>query len=110
MKHRVKSDAPSEVSLKSLNKPKAVRLLGKAFYAAFFIVISYLLILGVGMSVPIIIGYVFRSFGYTMETIGEAFLGGAASLFFLAWLFVITFIIIRALWKFFHKQIKKLDE
>lgn len=110
MKFTKKPDKSKDGATAILKKPKIVRALGKIFYAAFFLIVSYLLVMGVGMAIPIGLSYVFRSFGYTLETIGEAFLGGAAALFFLAWIFVITFFAVRALWKFFHKQIKKLDE
>lgn len=78
------------------------------FYTVFFAAFAYVVITVFTSSIPILMGYIVGSMGYTLESAAEIMLASLSGLFFTAWTFVISFFIIRRAFKAYTKGVRRV--
>ena len=89
-------------SLALFLKNWAVRLM----HTLFLIMIAYITIVGGTIFVDIAMGFIIGSLGYTVGNNAEFLLSILAGIFFTAWVFLISFLFLRFVWKQYIKNIK----
>lgn len=80
----------------------AIRL----FHTAFMMMLIYLVVAICTLIIPTVMGYVIGSMGYTLTNNAEMLLAFLCGLFFTGWVFVGSFVAVRAIWRKFIANIK----
>lgn len=78
-----------------------------AFYTVFFVSFSYVFIMFCTSILPSAISVIVVGLGYKLTTVAEMFLGACVGLFFTAWVFVISFVVIRKAFSIYINAVKK---
>ena len=79
----------------------------RLFYTVFFILFSYVFIMGITNLIPVTLGYIVGSMGYGLEDTAEIILAALTGLFFTAWIFAISFFVVRKVFAAYIKGMKK---
>ena len=79
----------------------------RLFYTALMGMFGYAVILAATISIPMCMAVIIRAFGYSMQDIGQVLLSFLAGLFFTAWVFTISFVLLRAFWRKYIACIRK---
>lgn len=107
---RAKMKAKKEESKKIPLGIKIVKFLKtwglRFFYTVFFGAFSYVWLLVLTAMIPAFANIVLQGIGFTYQTLNEIILAGCASLFFTAWIFVISFVVEKAIFKLYIKGMK----
>lgn len=79
----------------------------RLFYTLFFSVFVYVLIMTCTSMIPVVMGYIVGSMGYDLSSVAEVLLAGFSGLFFTAWIFTISYFLVKKAFGLYMKQIKK---
>ena len=75
-------------------------------YSMFFVMAVYLVIGLCTILIPSVMGYVIGSFGYTVANGAEFLLAGLSGLFFTAWVFFGSVLLLRRIWSVYMRAMK----
>lgn len=75
-------------------------------YTLFFAMAVYLVIGLCTIMIPSVMGYIIGSFGYTVSTGAEFLLAGLSGLFFTAWVFFGSMLVLRGVWRKYVHAVK----
>ena len=78
----------------------------RLLYTVLFLFFSYMVILGFTIFTPNFMAYLIKGFGYTLENTAEVQLSLFAGLFFIAWEFLISYVIIKRAAKLYARGVK----
>lgn len=79
----------------------------RLFHTLFFVVFVYVFVMSCVSLIPAALGYIVGSFGYTLESAAEIILASLSGLFFTAWVFAVSFFIVKKVFGIYSKNIKK---
>lgn len=78
----------------------------RVFYTALAAMAAYLIIVVVTLSIPLLVSIIVSTLGYTLANVGEIMLTCFCGLFFTLWCFVLSFCLVRAVWKVYVKAMR----
>lgn len=77
------------------------------FYTVFFAAFAYILVVVCTTLIPTTISVILLSLGYSLTSTAEVFLGACAGLFFTAWVFTFSYVIIKKVGGVYWRAVKK---
>lgn len=78
----------------------------RIFYTVFMLMITYTIILTCTLSIPNIMSTIIQSFGYNLNSSVEMLLAMLSGLFFTAWMFALSFFVIKKLFGIYINKMK----